>query len=345
MENEKEDAYKGYDVDGDLLVNHDVHIGGESITHGKASFKDAVRIEGVLFAKNIDSCNKGLFDSLDALSMAYPNPSDGWWAVVGIGYPGNIHKVKNGEWYDTGVTGGCEDSLGANIAEFKESVEIELSKIRNAVFKTKIDLGKDLRDTEEYTGMDLKITLRWNISKEGLGAVIPDSVIISKRDDNGTDVLYQTTPKSSSGKYETVFSYFGKTTFIFSAVVDGVANTQSISVTQALPLFTGFAPLDFSLANVSQGSLTDKIIMNKKVYTSTVSFSETVETKNNTDYFYVCIPAPMILGKISLMGFGVPVVEKTGFYYINKTPHKYNIYRSVNPPVQGKYTFELTIKK
>lgn len=64
--------------------------------------------EAVLRLENSTYKNKGYFKTLEQLQSAYPTPSLGSKAYVGISYPYAIYTVVEGNWVDSGETGGDE---------------------------------------------------------------------------------------------------------------------------------------------------------------------------------------------------------------------------------------------
>lgn len=105
-------SIKTTQIDGDVSVGRNVAIGGGVIVQGRLHFKESVRIDGWLYAKNIQSANKGVFTSIEKLEETYPHPHDGWWAVVGTTIPGPIYVGDGGEWVATGGIGGGDGGDG-----------------------------------------------------------------------------------------------------------------------------------------------------------------------------------------------------------------------------------------
>ena len=69
-------------IDGDVAVGRDVNIGGKATIRGSAKVGHNLTVDGWLEAKNITGPNKGLFKTATLLREAYPNPHEGWWALV-----------------------------------------------------------------------------------------------------------------------------------------------------------------------------------------------------------------------------------------------------------------------
>ena len=72
----------GHNFDGDVSVGRNISLGGKLTSQGGAEFKGNVNIAGWLDAKNIKATNKGLFVSEEELIKCYPEPLNGWFALV-----------------------------------------------------------------------------------------------------------------------------------------------------------------------------------------------------------------------------------------------------------------------
>lgn len=91
-------AYKSNYVDGDLNVGHNESIGGSLNVQGKTTLRGGVKIEGFLEAEFIKCWIKGLFQTLNDLQEAYPDPQPGWVAYVGTIASHTMFAVLDGEW-------------------------------------------------------------------------------------------------------------------------------------------------------------------------------------------------------------------------------------------------------
>lgn len=97
-------ARKVEDFFGDVNVHNDLTVGG------------------VLRAKHVKQPNCGLFDTLEALKKAFPNPDVGMWAAVGKTAPAPIYRCdKEGVWTATGETGGVDDTT---LERFNQVIKI-----------------------------------------------------------------------------------------------------------------------------------------------------------------------------------------------------------------------------
>lgn len=99
-------SIKATKIDGDVSVGRNVSAGGRMTVQGHSRFKGNVKVHGWLDAKNIKGMGKGLFQSEERLNDVYPNPIDGWWALVGKSIPADVYEVIEGKWVATGEVGG-----------------------------------------------------------------------------------------------------------------------------------------------------------------------------------------------------------------------------------------------
>lgn len=99
-------------IDGDVAIGRNIAAGGYANIQGNVRVGHNVRIEGWLDAKNIKGCDKGLFESFEALKAAYPQPRPGWWAMTytttGSGETleatYTMYMVEEGVWVSKGTT-------------------------------------------------------------------------------------------------------------------------------------------------------------------------------------------------------------------------------------------------
>lgn len=126
------DARKTEEIDGNLIVYHNLTVGGK------------------IRAKDVKSLNCGLFMSLEALKAAYPTPEVGMWAVVGDTMPGNLYRCDvAGEWSATGGTGGVEVLDFERYEEFEQRIDKRVTTNSNDIsdLKTKVSINKsDISD-------------------------------------------------------------------------------------------------------------------------------------------------------------------------------------------------------
>lgn len=91
-------------IDGDVAIGRDANVGGNATVRGSLKVGHNLTVEGWLDAKNIKGPNKGLFKTAAQLREAYPNPHDGWWALVTIDgsvasdHLGQLYVADGGAW-------------------------------------------------------------------------------------------------------------------------------------------------------------------------------------------------------------------------------------------------------
>lgn len=183
---------KDKDVDatnfeGDVSIGHDVAIGGNIVLQGKAYLKGSVKIDGWLDAPNIKTVNKGLFLTLDSLQSEYPEPIQGWWAVVGDLANGYIYAVNNGKWVKTSTKFTEIVNLEIDLSNYVEFFNKELKVAELQGFRADDDLiyalpGSSLISSEDYdkvlaTTSDLKSKQDILKSQENIKTINGQSIL------------------------------------------------------------------------------------------------------------------------------------------------------------------------
>ena len=124
---EETNNIENHSVGGSVAVGRDVTVGGRSNVRGNATFNRDVYISGWLNARNIRGAGKGLYETVEKLNSAYPNPENGWFALVGNTLPADIYRAWGGKWEATGQKGGEPVLELAKLTELSESLENEVS--------------------------------------------------------------------------------------------------------------------------------------------------------------------------------------------------------------------------
>lgn len=150
---EETNNIENHSVGGSVAVGRDVTIGGRSTIRGNATFNRDVYISGWLNARNIRGAGKGLYETVDKLNCAYPNPENGWFALVGDTLPADIYRAWGGEWKATGQKGGEPVLEIAKLTELSESLENEVS-------------ARVAADEALKKAIDAEVTARTNGDKE-----------------------------------------------------------------------------------------------------------------------------------------------------------------------------------
>lgn len=150
---EETNNIENHSVGGSVAVGRDVTVGGRSTIRGNATFSRDVYISGWLNARNIRGAGKGLYETVDKLNSAYPNPENGWFALVGNTLPADIYRAWGGEWVATGQKGGEPVLELAKLTELSESLENEIS-------------ARVAADEALKKAVDAEVTARANGDKE-----------------------------------------------------------------------------------------------------------------------------------------------------------------------------------
>lgn len=150
---EETNNIENHSVGGSVAVGRDVTVGGRSTIRGNATFNRDVYISGWLNARNIRGAGKGLYETVEKLNSAYPNPENGWFALVGDTLPADIYWAWGGEWEATGQKGGEPVLEIAKLTELSESLENEVS-------------ARVAADEALKKAIDAEVTARTNGDKE-----------------------------------------------------------------------------------------------------------------------------------------------------------------------------------
>lgn len=150
---EETNNIENHSAGGSVAVGRDVTVGGRSTVRGNATFNRDVYISGWLNARNIRGAGKGLYETVEKLKSAYPNPENGWFALVGNTLPADIYRAWGGVWEATGQKGGEPVLELAKLTELSESLENEVS-------------ARVAADEALKKAIDAEVTARANGDKE-----------------------------------------------------------------------------------------------------------------------------------------------------------------------------------
>lgn len=175
---EETNNIENHSVGGSVAVGRDVTVGGRSTIRGNATFNRDVYISGWLNARNIRGAGKGLYETVDKLNSAYPNPENGWFALVGNTLPADIYRAWGGEWVATGQKGGEPVLELAKLTELSESLENEVS-------------ARIATDEALKNAIDAEVTARANGDKELSDALTKE--IADREKSIADEVLARTT--------------------------------------------------------------------------------------------------------------------------------------------------------
>ena len=146
-------------IDGDVAVGRNVSMGGSGTVRGSMTVGHNLTVEGWLEAKNIKGPNKGLFKTAAQLREAYPNPHEGWWALVTVegsassDHLGQLYVADGGTWVAQVDSSGnplLKGNPTVDSTEYMEAVEemtADLEAVKVDVNQNKEDI-KSLRSTQ-----------------------------------------------------------------------------------------------------------------------------------------------------------------------------------------------------
>lgn len=166
-------------IDGDVAVGRDVNIGGKATIRGSAKVGHNLTVDGWLEAKNIKGPNKGLFKTATQLREAYPNPHEGWWALVTVegsaasDHLGQLYVADGGTWVAQVDSNGnplLKGNPTVDSAEFTESVEkmaSDLEEVKEVVDNNKNGIT-EIRKTQTTQANTLNEFIESKGSPEGL---------------------------------------------------------------------------------------------------------------------------------------------------------------------------------
>ncbi|MBD5243661.1 MAG: hypothetical protein HDS60_06215 [Barnesiella sp.] len=145
------------DIDGDVSVSRNVAIGGGASVRGSATIDHNLKVLGWLDAPNIKGPNKGLFKTALQLRESYPNPHEGWWALVGNTLPAQVYIADGGTWVAQTNSDGTPCLAGnptVDSAAYNEAVEQMSGDINNLKQDVKTNASdiKSLRTTQTTHG-------------------------------------------------------------------------------------------------------------------------------------------------------------------------------------------------
>lgn len=146
-------------IDGDVAIGRDANVGGKATVRGSMKVGHNLTVEGWLEAKNIKGPNKGLFKTAQQLREAYPNPHEGWWALVTVegsassDHLGQLYQADGGTWVAQVDSSGnplLKGNPTVDSTEYMEAVEemtADLEAVKVDVNQNKEDI-KSLRSTQ-----------------------------------------------------------------------------------------------------------------------------------------------------------------------------------------------------
>ena len=130
---------------------------------GSATVGHNLRVEGWLEARNIKDTNKGVFESVERLQEAYPQPERGWWALVmlpeyaGHSQLGQLFIAKDGVWVGQLDADGeplLKGRVTVDDVKLREDVEQVLADIKTRDHNDSTRAASPMRKAEDAILLD-----------------------------------------------------------------------------------------------------------------------------------------------------------------------------------------------
>lgn len=173
-------------IEGDATVSRNAAMGGNVRVGGSALIKHGLRVEGWADLPNIKGCNKGLFESFEALKAAYPQPRPGWWAMTyattgsgeTLAATYTMYMVDEGVWVSRGTTSTPQefdtqlfqyledfDNLGKRDDELAAAIDAEETARKEADRQLAESIAREVADREDADAalkelLDAEVTAR-----------------------------------------------------------------------------------------------------------------------------------------------------------------------------------------
>lgn len=172
-------------IDGDVAVGRNVSMGGSGTVRGSMTVGHNLTVEGWLEAKNIKGPNKGLFKTAAQLREAYPNPHEGWWALVTVegsassDHLGQLYVADGGTWVAQVDSSGnplLKGNPTVDSTEYMEAVE-EMTADLEAV---KVDVNQNKEDIKSLRSTQTSHTDSLNTLNSQMGTAQTDIATLKK---------------------------------------------------------------------------------------------------------------------------------------------------------------------
>lgn len=233
-----------------------------------------------------------------------------------------------------------ETNRKKEIKELKDSIDTEITKLqkKDTTHDTKLDeleksvwpLGVTLSASPtlvEYTGSNQAITLVSTTTRKGT-KIDPNTLTLTK---DGTSIstrpLSQLTVTDNLNKR-------GITKYQVSVAISNpiLSASASVQVNSVLPIYIGFSTLTALTETDIKG-------LNKQSVRTSLNGSYTINNSTNGAYVWFCVPDDMVIHKVTLNGFDVPMESPVT---VSTSLGNYKCYRNSNPLVNQSFTFVIS---
>ncbi len=147
-------------IDGDVAIGRHVSIGGKGIVRSNLTVGHNLTVEGWLEAPNIKGAAKGMFKDVAQLEAAYPEPEEGWWALVaveasqGSDHLGQLYIATGGKWVAQ------TDSSGNPLLKGNPTLDVTQYREEVDALEERLDtLAVELDDVVEFDSPALGVSV------------------------------------------------------------------------------------------------------------------------------------------------------------------------------------------
>lgn len=233
--------------------------------------------------------SKGMFITLVDLQLAYPKPTDGDWALVGIALPASVYVGKNGKWTASGGTGGTGSvDMGGVLKSTKITDLTEI--LGSEVYPIVIELTATPSPVE-FTGTEQNVTIGWKITKNSSPATL--SKLSLTQDGVNLDI-----PTVASGSKTAVVNKDGTIVFRMEAVVNGRGSSEFCYLQMIRPMYFGFSN---ATTAVQFSGLT------KQAPATSPNGTFQLTNGNAANYLWLCVPSSMTIGGVRIGNSSIPL--------------------------------------
>ena len=171
------------EIDGDVAIGRHVSIGGKGIVRSNLTVGHNLTVEGWLEAPNIKGAAKGLFKDEAQLTENYPEPDEGWWALVAVDasetsdHLGQLYIATGGKWVAQ------TDSSGKPILKGNPTMDAQKYREEVDALEERIEtLAVELDDVVEFDDVALGVTVvneKCNKKSSDEGCSVVANVIVT----------------------------------------------------------------------------------------------------------------------------------------------------------------------
>lgn len=211
-------------IEGDVAVGRNVSAGGDVNIQGDGRIGHNLTVGGWLNARNISGPYKGMYVTVSKLHEEYPEPQNGWYALVGRKLPAALMVCDDGKWIYTG-----ENVSNLDVAESDTGLAQSLATLRTLV--------ENLNDSKGEPGGIAPLNENGQVPGDYLPTSITNEVVEYAHAVSGVTTVAGTTARktSSSAGCKVVYDSVKKRFLLAETETDA-----STGLTQAPKYYTNW---------------------------------------------------------------------------------------------------------